>query len=148
MRARQSRLRQRPPDGRPCHAKRETRQRDLEQRKRGGTHQSSQTRLPQGHSNMRVMPPLSESTTARTSFIFLPQMRQVLIELSSTTQIFSARNISMSRAPVRGDLVEITNLLKQGNGRTGCQAARGVCDWTRSKSRRAGYPDDPFGVPH
>ena len=109
-----SRLRQRPPDGRPCHAKRETRQRDLEQRKRGGTHQSSQTRLPQGHSNMRVMPPLSESTTARTSFIFLPQMRQVLIELSSTTQIFSARNISMSRAPVRGDLVEITNLLKQG----------------------------------
>lgn len=81
---------------------------------RGGTHQSSQTRLPQGHSNMRVMPPLSESTTARTSFIFLPQMRQVLIELSSTTQIFSARNISMSRAPVRGDLVKITNLLKQG----------------------------------
>lgn len=81
---------------------------------RGGMHQSSQTRLPQRHSNMRVMAPLSESTTARTSFIFLPQMRQVLIELSSTTQIFSARNISISRAPVPGDLVEITNLLKQG----------------------------------
>lgn len=65
----------------------------------GRAPQSSQTRLPQPHSNMRVMAPLSESTTARTSFIFLPQMRHVLVELSSTTQIFSARNISMSRAP-------------------------------------------------
>lgn len=68
----------------------------------GGAPQSSQRRFPHPHSNMCVMAPLSESTTVRTSFIFMPQIRQVRFELSSTTQILSARNISIILDPVKG----------------------------------------------
>lgn len=70
---------------------------------RGGAPQSSQRRFPHMHSNMWMMRPLRESTTVRTSFILLPQMPQILVELSSMTQIISARNISMKPALIQGD---------------------------------------------
>lgn len=99
---------------------------------RGGAPQSSQRRFPHLHSNMWMMPPLRASTTVRTSFILLPQIPQVLSELSSTTHILSARNISMKPTPCpKVTLVEITTLLQQGNWRKWSAKLRQICDYTQ-----------------
>src|SRR5712672_3387471 len=90
------------------------------------------------------MPPDSEFTTVRTSFIFWPQNRQLLLELSSTTQIFSARNTSMSLAPVRADRSGNYKTTEAGKMERLGTKPRQICDCTQSKSRCASCPDDSF----